>query len=66
MLETVYERTLAAKLRKRRWSVERQVPVSIEYEGRRFDEGLRADLIVQGKVMLERKSVEKVHLAHQN
>ena len=39
LLETVYEVTLAAKLRKRGLSVERQVPISIEYEGQRFDEG---------------------------
>jgi len=63
-LETVYEVTLAAKLRKRGLSVERQVPISIEYEGQMFDEGFRADLIGEGKVIVELKSVEKVHPAH--
>ena len=42
LLETVYEVTLFAKLRQRGLSVERQVPISIEYEGQRFDEGFRA------------------------
>ena len=56
--------SLAAKLRKRGLSVERQVAVPIEYEGLRFDEGFRADLIVEGKVIVELKSVEKVHPAH--
>ena len=45
-------------------SVERQVPVAIEYDGQKFDEGFRADLIVEGKVIVELKSVEKVHPAH--
>jgi len=64
LLETVYEVTLTAKLRQRGLSVERQVPISIEYEGQRFDEGFRADLIVEAKVIVELKSVEKVHPAH--
>ena len=64
LLETVYELTLAAKLRRRGLSVERQVPVPIEYEGQTFDEVFRADLIVEGKVFVELKSVEKIHPAH--
>ena len=64
LLETVYEVTLARKLEKRGLSVQRQVPVAIEYEGQKFDEGFRADLIVEGKVIVELKSVETVHPAH--
>ncbi len=64
LLETVYEVTLARKLMKRGLSVQRQVPIAIEYEGQQFDEGFRADLIVEGKVIVELKSVEKVHPAH--
>ena len=64
LLETVYEVTLARKLEKRGLSVERQVAIAIEYEGQRFDEGFRADLIVARKVIVELKSVEKVHPAH--
>jgi hypothetical protein len=48
LLETVYEVTLARKLEKRGLSVQRQVPIAIEYEGQKFDEGFRADLIVEG------------------
>ena len=57
-------KTLARKLEKRGLSVQRQVPIAIEYEGQKFDEGFRADLIVEGKVIVEMKSVEKVHPAH--
>jgi GxxExxY protein len=42
LLETVYEVTLAGKLGKRGLSVERQVAIPIEYDGRRFDEGCQA------------------------
>ena len=64
LLETVYEVTLAHKLKARGLSVERQVAVAISYDGQQFDERLRADLIVERKVIVELKSVEKVHPAH--
>lgn len=64
MLETVYEAILARKLQQRGFSVQRQVPIAIEYGGLKFDEGFRADLIVEGKVIIELKSVEKAHPAH--
>jgi GxxExxY protein len=64
LLESVYEVTLARKLEKRGLSVQRQIPIPIEYDGQAFDEGFRADLLVNGKVIVELKSVEKVHPAH--
>ncbi len=56
--------TLARKLEKRGLSVQRQIPIAIEFEGQRLDEGFRADLIVERKVIIELKSVESVHPAH--
>ena len=64
LLETVYEVVLARELADRGLLVERQVAVPISYKGIRFDEGFRADMIVEGKVILELKSVEKVTGAH--
>jgi GxxExxY protein len=64
LLESVYETVLAFKLEKRGLHVRRQVPVSIVYEGIRFEEGFRADLIVQNKVIVELKSVEAVAPVH--
>jgi GxxExxY protein len=64
LLEIVYEVTLARELQKRGLRVERQVAVPIEYDGIRFDEGFRADLIVEGKVIIEIKSVERTNPAH--
>ena len=57
LLATVYEVTLARKLEKRGFSVQRQGPIPIE-------EGFRADRIVERKVIVELKSAEKMHPAH--
>ncbi|HAL92663.1 MAG TPA: GxxExxY protein [Verrucomicrobia bacterium] len=64
LLETVYEVVLARELADRGLQVQRQVAVPISYKDIRFDEGFRADMIVEGKVILELKSVEKVAGAH--
>ncbi len=64
LLETVYEVILAHELRQRGLRVERQVPISIESRGITFDEAFRADIVVEGKVVLELKSVEQVTRTH--
>ena len=64
LLETVYEVVLVRELQDRGLKVERQVSVPIEYKGIRFDEGFRADIIVDNRVILELKSVERVTAAH--
>ena len=64
LLESVYEAVLAAELLQRELSVERQVPVTIRYKGMTFDEAFRADLVVEEKVIVELKSVERVSEAH--
>jgi GxxExxY protein len=53
LLESVYEAVLAHEHRERGLRVDRQVAVPIEYHGIRFDEGFRADLIVEDKVILD-------------
>lgn len=64
LLESVYEVVLARELERRGLAAERQVSVPIEYEGMKFDEGFRADIIVGEKVILELKSVEKLSKVH--
>jgi len=64
LLESVYEVALAWELGNRGLKVERQVRVPIQFKGLQFDEGFRADLIVDNKVILELKSVEKIAPAH--
>jgi GxxExxY protein len=65
LLESVYEVLLAHRLEQAGLTVERQVHIPIEFDGIRFEEGFRADLIVEGKVLLELKSVEQTSRAHQ-
>jgi len=64
LLETVYEVVLARQLERRGLSVERQKIVPIEFEGLHFDEGFRADLIVEHCVIVELKSVERLAPVH--
>ena len=64
LLETVYEVVLARELQEKGLKVERQIRIPIEYKGVQFDEGFRSDILVEGKVILELKSVEKVAPAH--
>jgi len=64
LLESVYEVVLEHELKTSGLSVERQIPISIQYQGISFDEGFRADLIIAGKVVLELKSVEAVSGVH--
>ena|ERR1044071_7232190 len=64
LLETVYEVVLAKELQGRGLQVARQVPVPIVYGGMRFEEGFKADIIVEGKVILELKSVEQLSKVH--
>ena len=64
LLESVYEVILAHQLRQRGLRAERQVPIPIEYQGLKFDEAFRADILVDGKVVLELKSVEQVTRVH--
>ena len=64
ILETVYEVTLAHELRKLGLNVQRQVPIPIRYDELVFDEGFRADLLVEDIVIVELKSVEKLIRVH--
>ena len=64
LLETVYEVALAHELKQRGLNVQRQVPVPIKYRGVVFDEAFRADIVVDEKVIVELKSVERVSEAH--
>jgi GxxExxY protein len=64
LLESVYEVVLTKLLADRGLSVERQKPIPIIFEGLRFDEGFRADLVVEGKLLVEIKSVENLIPVH--
>ena len=64
LLESVYEVVLAYELKKRGFTAERQKSMPILYDNIRFDEAFRSDLVVNGKVIVELKSVEALLPVH--
>jgi GxxExxY protein len=64
LLESVYEVLLAHELEAKGLDVRRQVSIPIKYNGITFDEGFRADIIIDNMVILELKSVESVSNIH--
>ena len=64
LLESVYEVALAHELRKAGSTPERQKPMPIRYDGILFEEGYRADLLVDEKVIAELKSVAALSAVH--
>lgn len=64
LLESVYEAVLAGKLAALGFAVTRQKPVDIEFEGLRFEAAFRIDLVVDDRLLVEIKSVERLNGAH--
>lgn len=64
LLESVYQVILARSLEKRGLMVEPQLPIRFEYDGMVFEEGFRADLLVERRVVVEIKSVEELAKVH--
>ena len=64
LYESVYETILAHELSELGLSVQRQVPIALQYKGIDFEEAFRADLIVGEKVIIELKSVEQISKSH--
>lgn len=64
LLEGVYEVILAHELQKRALKVLRQDPIEIRWDNITFDEGFRYDLLVEDKVVVELKSIEKTAPVH--
>jgi GxxExxY protein len=64
LLENVYELILAQELMKRDLKAERQIAIPIRFDGVQFEEGFRADIIVEDKVIIELKSIEAITNAH--
>jgi len=64
LLESVYETILAAKLVAMGYEVARQVAIDIEFEDLRFDAAFRVDLLVDQRLIVEIKSVERLTIVH--
>jgi GxxExxY protein len=64
--ESVYEEVVAYEVSNRGMMVERQVDISVQYEGLKMDAGFRADLLINREVIIEIKSVEGVKPVFKN
>jgi len=64
LLESVYETLLAASLARIGYRVARQKPVDIEFDGIRFPAAFRIDILVEDTLLIEVKSVDRLHAAH--
>jgi GxxExxY protein len=64
LLESVYRKVLAYELRKHGFEVLEEWPIAVLWDDVQMDVGFRADLIVNGTVIVELKSIEKVIPVH--
>jgi GxxExxY protein len=64
LLESVYEAVMEYELTKRGLHVVHQRPMPVIYEEVRMKVGFRPDLIVEGKVIIEVKSLEAIAPVH--
>ncbi len=64
LLEGVYRSVMARRLRQRGFRVQEEPWIPVIIDKLSFQKGFRADLIVDEKVIVEVKSVEKLHRAH--
>ena len=65
LIESVYEKSLARELELQGVEHKRQVDLKLEYKGAEVGDGLRPDLIVEGKVVVELKVVKNFDPVHE-
>ena len=65
LLESTYEMCLCRELDLRQISFERQKSIPIAYKGIKLDYGYRADLVVDGRLLIEIKSVDAIAAIHE-
>lgn len=61
LLEKIYETCFCHELTKKGLSYQRQLEIPVEYDGIIFDEGLRLDVMVEGRIICEIKAVDKIN-----
>jgi len=66
LLESVYKSCMLIELKGMELEVKSEVPLPVTYRGQKVaDEGFRLDLLVDDKIIVELKSVEKIQGIHQ-
>lgn len=64
LLESVYETVLAGRLEAMGYRIARQVPILIEFEGFRFENAFRIDLMIDDRLIVEIKSIDRLAPVH--
>ena len=64
LFESVYEEILSYELEKEGVNYERQQPIPVIWDENKMNIGFRADLIIEGKVIIEIKSIEQIAMVH--
>jgi GxxExxY protein len=64
LLESVYQKILKGELERLGLSVESEVILPVKFNGNLVDAGYRADIIVEKKVLIELKAVQKLMITH--
>jgi GxxExxY protein len=64
LLESAYEACFAYELELRAVKFQRQIAVPLNYKGKLIDVGFRADIVMEGKLLIELKAVEQVIPVH--
>jgi len=64
LLESTYEECLEREMRERRLSVSRQIAVPLLYKGRPLGSVYRLDLLVEKRVIVEVKAVDRLAAVH--
>jgi iron complex transport system substrate-binding protein len=64
LLESAYEAAFACELELRNVRHQRQVPVPVHYKGKLIELGFRADVLLEGRLLVELKAVERVLPVH--
>jgi len=64
LFESVYETILAGRLEARGLSVARQAPVPLSFDGHWFEVAFKVDILVEGRLVIEIKSIERLGKSH--
>ncbi|MGY2736513.1 GxxExxY protein [Sphingomonas sp. UYP23] len=64
LMESVYEALMAGRLAKMGYAVARQQPIDIDFDGMRFEGAFKIDLMVDQRLVVEIKSIERLLPVH--
>jgi len=64
LLESVYQKVMTYELREANLTVAEELPIPVVWKGLQLEVGFRADLLINEKLIVELKSVERIAPVH--